>query len=265
MARGRSITDYLLAIDGSNAEVDSLNALAQMRRRDRGELRGEAVTVAAADRTRPDALRVESLHVGDPVVFTRRLYPPRARLGALVLGSRRVENGERGAVVGVDAARRSVTVRLGGPGSRQVTMGPDHLDALRLGYAQHIYNAQGRTVERVYVVTGGWQTDRESAYVGVSRARDGSFVFADYSSLDVEPGDRAAALAELAERCAVSRPKVAALSLADQAPDTAAQPALWQDVPAATAQPSRPVAVRPTVPPPYQAPSIGPTMGVPTI
>jgi len=50
------------------------------------------------------------------------------------------------------------------------------LDALRLGYARHVYSAHGRTVDRVYIATGGWQTSRQSGYVGVSRAREASYV-----------------------------------------------------------------------------------------
>src|SRR5207302_7538989 len=118
--------------------VDQLNALAQARRLDAGELRGEPVAVTAADRARPDALRQEALYVGDAITFTRRFYPPRARVGGAVLGGRRVENGERGAVVRTDARAGRVTVRLGGPSSREVTVGRHDLDALRLGYAQHV-------------------------------------------------------------------------------------------------------------------------------
>jgi conjugative relaxase-like TrwC/TraI family protein len=261
---GHPVTDYLLAVDGSNAEVDELNALAQARRHNAGELHGDPVTVTAARRTRPDELRQESLYVGDAVTFTRRFYPPRVRVGGAVLGGRRVENGKRGVVAQTDARTGSVTVRLGGPSPRQVTVGRHDLDALRLGYAQHVYPAMGRTVERVYVVTGGWQTDRESAYVGVSRARDGSFVFADYSSLDVEHGNRAAALDELAQRCAASKPKVAALSLAEAAGDEAPRASLWNDAPRAPARAMEPAPIRHSVPPPYQPP-MGPSMGGPTM
>ena len=50
----------------------------------------------------------------------------------------------------------------------------EDLDSLRLGYAQHVYRQQGATVERTVVVTGGWQTSKESAYVEASRARHGT-------------------------------------------------------------------------------------------
>ena len=85
-------------------------------------------------------------------------------------------------------------------------------------------------------------------------------MFGDYSSLEVEPGDRDAALAELAERCAVTRPKVAALSLIDQAPDAVPQRAIWHDAPDAPVPLSRPSTVRPAMPATYVV-MLGPFRG----
>jgi hypothetical protein len=45
------------------------------------------------------------------------------------------------------------------------------LSRLRLGYAQHLYCQQGATVQRAVVVTGGWQTSKEGAYVQASMSR----------------------------------------------------------------------------------------------
>jgi ATP-dependent exoDNAse (exonuclease V) alpha subunit len=50
----------------------------------------------------------------------------------------------------------------------------DDLGRLRLGYTQHIHRAQGATVTRTLVITGGWQTSKEPAYVEASRARQGT-------------------------------------------------------------------------------------------
>ena len=83
---------------------------------------------------------------------------------------------------------------------------------MRLGYAQHVCTAQGRTVERIHVVAGGWQTGREASYVGVSRARDASYVFADRSSLGVDGRDRHGGLEELSRRMATSRENIAAVT-----------------------------------------------------
>ena len=97
---------------------------------------------------------------------------------------------------------------------REVTVEGGDVSALRLGYAQHAYSAQGRTVDEVYVVTGGWQTDRSSTYVAVSRARIASHVISDHSSLGTEPGRTDEALDELSRRWAISRDKAASIDVA---------------------------------------------------
>ena len=70
--------------------------------------------------------------------------------------------------------------------ARQVQLAREDLDTLRLGYAQHVYRQQGATVERSVIVTGGWQTSKETAYVEASRARAGT----DWFLARDELGDR---------------------------------------------------------------------------
>ena len=65
----------------------------------------------------------------------------------------------------------------------------EDLEALRLGYAQHVYRQQGATVERSVVVTGGWQTSRETAYVQASRAREGTEWFLARDELGTQGQD----------------------------------------------------------------------------
>ena len=105
-------------------------------------------------------------------------------------------------------------------------------DSLRLNYAQHAVGAQGRTVDRVYGLFGGWSTDRESGYVSTTRCREVAELFCDADTLAVEterpvPGGasrppveavpedewHAAAREVLATRYETSRPKLAALEL----------------------------------------------------
>ena len=71
------------------------------------------------------------------------------------------------------------------------------LEKLRLAYAQHVYRQQGATVERSVVVTGGWQTSREGAYVQASRARHGTewFIACEELSLERQDERRSEALA----------------------------------------------------------------------
>jgi hypothetical protein len=88
---------------------------------------------------------------------------------------------------------------------------------VRLGYAQHIHRAQGATVTRTLVVTGGWQTSKEPAYVEASRARRGTDWFLSREELGVEgqDSDRIARLAENMRRSHAQTPSLAYPELPD--------------------------------------------------
>jgi hypothetical protein len=98
------------------------------------------------------------------VAFTTQHRPP---------NQPRVEDGSRGAITHIDHQRNQAIVTLDGS-DRQITLQGDDLETLRLAYAEHIYRKQGATVERSVVLTGGWQTSKESSYVEASRARHGT-------------------------------------------------------------------------------------------
>ncbi|MDW5595105.1 MobF family relaxase [Conexibacter stalactiti] len=140
-----------LMSDASNVEIDHLNLRIQALRRSREELSPERLA-------HPDG---HHFHAGDRVIWTR---PMPTRDGA------RVENGQRGEITRLDGDR--LAVQLDG-GDRTVTVDADRLDALRLGYATHVVREQGATVRRSVVVTGSWQTSRETAYVESTRATHG--------------------------------------------------------------------------------------------
>lgn len=201
--RGRGIENYLLVTTTTNYDVDQLNALAQERRRVAGELGAESREVTAKDHAGND--RTESFHVGDRVVTTRKVW----------LGTHhpRVENGATGTVVALHPEANTIEVELAG---RTVTLYGPQLTALRLNYAQHVHLAQGRTVDRAYMVTGSWQAGRETSYVAMSRTREATYVFTDYSSLRMETHDREKALQELASRASESQAKVAALDVMEK-------------------------------------------------
>ncbi|CAN5471951.1 hypothetical protein BH20ACT19_BH20ACT19_06210 [soil metagenome] len=146
--------EVALMTDASNAEVDALNLRVQHLRLDAGELGSGAVELQDAS---------QAARAGDRLAWSRSMP---------VDGGARVENGVRGEVLSIDEERGSLRVRLDGSG-RELDVGPDDTDALRLGYAGHVYRQQGATVERAVAVTGGWQTSREGAYVEASRARHG--------------------------------------------------------------------------------------------
>jgi conjugative relaxase-like TrwC/TraI family protein len=146
--------DVALIADASNKEIDRLNARAQHLRSERGEL---------GDREVPLGSVHYGLFEGDRVAFIRQHRASRQP---------RVENGSRGQITSI-SDKGVVTVQLDGSG-RTVTLAGEDREALRLGYAQHIYRQQGATVERAVVLTGGWQTSKESSYVQASRARKGT-------------------------------------------------------------------------------------------
>ena len=147
------IRSVALIADASNQEIDRLNARAQHLRAERGELGHQEITLPNVHYGPRD---------GDLVAFTAQ-HRPRGQL--------RIENGTRGQVTRVH--QHGVTIMLDGSG-RRVQLASEHLDSLRLAYAQHVYRQQGATVDRAVVLTGGWQTSKETAYVQATRARHGT-------------------------------------------------------------------------------------------
>lgn len=185
----------LIVTDASNVERYRANIAAQAFRLACRELGDEAIEVAT-----PSGL-VE-LHARDRVIFKGQYRPP---------AMRRVENGTTAEVVAVDlTGGRRILLRTHEATPRELAVSLDDYVGLDLNYAAHVSTAQGTTVPTAYVVAGGWQTNRESLYVQVSRSQRGSRLFVDRESLAGE-GD-AGALDELARRAAQSRAQVAAAS-----------------------------------------------------
>jgi len=204
--------------DASNAELDRLNAMAQDRRLEAGELGEERAELSG---------RPYGLHAGDEVLLTGALYEP---------GRERVENGTRAQVT--HARGPKVALRTEEPQPREVRVDTRRFSEVRLAYAQHVYKAQGATVDRALVLTGGWQTDRESAYVAVTRARERTDLYVSREDLG-EDGMDDGAIQRLSERIAVSRaqrasitqaesPRQASIGRAEQpAPASIAEVAAW--------------------------------------
>ncbi len=193
----RDIRDVALIADASNIETDRLDARAQHLRAERGEL-GQAEI--------PLPHQHYGLREGDLIAFTKQHRTP---------GEPRVENGTRGQVIGIHDDRR-VTVSLDGS-ERHVNLAGEDLESLRLGYAQHVYRQQGATVERSVVVTGGWQTSKESAYVQASRARQGTewFLARDELGLQGQDDRRVTSLADKMRNSRAHTPSLAHPELPD--------------------------------------------------
>jgi ATP-dependent exoDNAse (exonuclease V) alpha subunit len=179
--------------DASNAELDRLNALAQDRRLQAGEL--------GADRAELPG-RPYGLHADDEVLLTGHSMSP-------------VESAWRTEPAPTSPRHAGkVILRTEEPQPREVRVDTRRFSELRLAYAQHVYKAQGATVDRALVLTGGWQTDRESAYVAVTRARQRTDLYVSREDLG-EDGMDDGAIQRLSERIVVSRAQQASITQAE--------------------------------------------------
>ncbi len=195
LTNGRDIREVALIADASNQEIDRLNARAQHLRAERGELGHHETPLPGVH---------YGLREGDLIAFTAQHRPP---------GQPRVENGTRGQVSAIH--ERRVTVTLDGS-QRKVQLAGEHLDSLRLAYAQHVYRQQGATVERSVVLTGGWQTSKETAYVEATRARHGTDWFIARDDLGSD-GQDAGRITRLAQKMCNSRAQMPSLAHPERA------------------------------------------------
>jgi conjugative relaxase-like TrwC/TraI family protein len=191
-------SEVALISDASNQEIHRLNARAQHFRSERGELGDLEVPVPGVH---------YGIRQGDRVAMIDQHHEP---------GVERIENGSRGEVLHIGESGE-VLIEFDVTG-RQRTLAGDDLASVRLGYAQHIHRAQGATVTRTLVVTGGWQTSKEPAYVEASRARQGTDWFVSRQDLGVEghDTDRIGRLAENMRRSHAQTPSLAHPELADR-------------------------------------------------
>jgi conjugative relaxase-like TrwC/TraI family protein len=191
-------SEVALISDASNQEIHRLNARAQHYRAQRGELGELEVQVPGVH---------YGIRQGDQVSMIDQHHEP---------GVERIENGSRGEVLDVTPAGE-VLIEFDVTG-RQRTLAGEDLARVRLGYAQHIHRAQGATVTRTLVVTGGWQTSKEPAYVEASRARQGTAWFVSREDLGVEghDTDRISRLAANMRRSHSQTPSLAHPELPDR-------------------------------------------------
>jgi conjugative relaxase-like TrwC/TraI family protein len=190
-------SEVALISDASNQEINRLNARAQHFRSERGELGELEVPVPGVH---------YGVRQGDRVALIEQHRQP---------GVERIENGSRGEILDITTTGE-VLVEFDVTGRQQRLSGED-LGKLRLGYAQHIHRAQGATVTRTLVVTGGWQTSKEPAYVEASRARQGTDWYVSRQDLGVEghDTDRIQRLAQSMSRSHAQTPSLAHPELPD--------------------------------------------------
>jgi conjugative relaxase-like TrwC/TraI family protein len=189
------IEQVALISDASNLEIDRLNARAQHHRAERGELGDIEAQLPGVH---------YGIRAGDRVAMIDQHHQP---------GVERIENGARGEVIDINETGH-VLIQFDATHQWRTLTGDD-LARLRLGYASHIHRAQGATVSRTLVVTGGWQTSKEPAYVEASRARDGTDWYVNRQDLG-EHGHDTDRIKRLARD--MSRSRAQAPSLAHRAP-----------------------------------------------
>jgi conjugative relaxase-like TrwC/TraI family protein len=192
----RDPTQTVVVLAGRRAEVDRLNTACQ-------EL------LAARGRLGPQWLQVEDLKlaVGDRVVCGRN-----------AIGQLGVANGTRGTITAFDPDARTLTLRLDGKDSREVTLSGWYLDGrgrgernrrVDLAYATTGHRAQGLTRWRALVRLTGTE-DSNWLYVQLSRARHETTLYpvvgpepqgpGELDLPDRDPGDGYSQLAQTLSR-----------------------------------------------------------------
>jgi ATP-dependent exoDNAse (exonuclease V) alpha subunit len=185
------IEQVALISDASNVEIARLNARAQQHRSQRGELGDLEIHVPGVH---------YGIRAGDRIAMIDQHHQP---------GAERIENGAKGQVLDI-TDEGDVLIQFDATHQWR-TLAGDELGALRLGYASHIHRAQGATVTRTLVVTGGWQTSNETAYVEASRARQGTDWYVNRQDLGTD-GHDTSRVERLARQ--MSRPRTQTPSLA---------------------------------------------------
>jgi conjugative relaxase-like TrwC/TraI family protein len=171
----------VMVTDASNKERDQINALAQERRAQAGELGSHRVNL-------PE--KPYGLAAGDEIMFTGQYRIP---------GAKRVENGITGTILDTSRNEDRVTIKTREREPRAVDVDTSKFADISLGYAVHVHKGQGLTAETSGILTGGWQTDKEHAYVAVSRAREQTQIYTSREDLG-EQGMDVGAIERLAER-----------------------------------------------------------------
>ena len=180
----------LVIAETSNEQLDALNARAQAIRLQEGELGVEEMPVTG---------RPYGLHAGDEFVVRAPIRHP--ELGP-------VRNGVGGEVVGVNAPCERAMLRL--TDGREGLFDRDLIDAgqVRLAYAAHPFPAQGQTTDTTHVISGPLSS-AEGSYVGLTRAREQTHVYAATGELELAPdAGRDQTLTGLAAHLGRSEPEI---------------------------------------------------------
>jgi hypothetical protein len=130
----------------------------------------------------------------------------------------------RGQITGIDQ-KGTLMFRLDGS-DHQLQLARRDAESLRLAYAQHVYQQQGATVDRAVVLTGGWQTSKETAYVQATRARHGTdwYLARDQLGEEGQDPDRITRLSQRMNRSRIHPSSTVHREIADRAWDPTHDP-----------------------------------------
>lgn len=118
--------------------------------------------------------------------------------------AKRVENGITGTILDTSREEDRVTIKTREREPREVDVNTSEFADISLAYSVRVHKGQGLTVETSGILTGGRQTDKEHAYVAVSRAREQTQIYTSREDLG-EQGMDLGAIERLAERIERSR------------------------------------------------------------
>jgi conjugative relaxase-like TrwC/TraI family protein len=194
----------VMLTDASNLERDQINAMAQERRAAAGELGAHRVALPG---------KPYGLAAGDEIIFSAQ-YP--------IPGHGRVENGITGTIIDTSHEHDQVTIKTREREGREVRLDTSEFSDLSLSYAAHVHKAQGITAQTSGILIGGWQTDKEHAYVAVSRAREQTQIHVSREDLG-EQGLDTGATERLAEKIKRSRAQQATITKKTLHHDTSRQ------------------------------------------
>jgi conjugative relaxase-like TrwC/TraI family protein len=183
----------VMLTDASNLERDQMNAMAQERRAQAGELGAHRVQLPG---------KPYGLATGDEIIFSAQFRIP---------GEKRIENGISGTIIDTSRDEDKVTIKTHEREPREVQVDTSEFSDLSLSYAAHVHKGQGITAETSGILIGGWQTDKEHAYVAVSRAREQTQIYVSRENLG-EQGFDTGAMERLAERMQRSRAQEATIT-----------------------------------------------------
>jgi conjugative relaxase-like TrwC/TraI family protein len=183
----------VMLTDASNLERDQMNAMAQERRAAAGELGAHRVELPG---------KPYGLAAGDEVIFSAQYRAP---------GENRIENGIAGTIIDTSREEDKITIRTGEREPREVRLNTSEFSDLSLSYAAHVHKGQGITAETSGILIGGWQTDKEHAYVAVSRAREQTQIYVSREDLG-EQGFDTGAMERLAEKMKRTRAPEASIT-----------------------------------------------------